>query len=516
MHAAVASGNLRCAEVLLELRAEADAQDSQGETPLHYAALTGQADCARLLLLSRADPDRESFEAEAAAELAEQNAAYFLAVSTDEVLEVLRRGREQLAGFSTPVDASEDSRMETLRLQRREEARLWRERWAQFSEDEVRVERVMAKLMLVRAQSDGAATAVPQPVVVSSAPPADSILPVVAVYASSPGTPTAVHSVPARPRRPQKTDRSAQDTADGSPQGRDSGDIFAGHTASLSSIGLSTSGSIGSDGEDDEGSSAAEEDRMLDGVSAHDLRCLIADSGLQFFIATRCLLDACAVSARALPEFEALKRAVLADASGHIVESLKLLNEALQRLQDCIARFQALPSAKTSEIVVFSQDLGSAARALLQAAVLDRLTARRLAAHEPLLARVEEAHPGPAEQHRAQSRLFGQGSHRRLRWAAGLAVLEDGAGTGDAVQLGISAALVLGAVLPRALLAHGEAVEGASHRLQALARQLIEVGAGRPPGVVLAAVARGCQAHTRHLAAAREAWLAGARARGAA
>ena len=39
-----------------------DAEDADGETPLHYAALAGQIDAVRALLRHRADPSIESAE----------------------------------------------------------------------------------------------------------------------------------------------------------------------------------------------------------------------------------------------------------------------------------------------------------------------------------------------------------------------------------------------------------------------------------------------------------------------
>merc|ERR1711933_392102 len=75
---------------LLSLKGDPNAQDIDGETPLHYAAIAGCADAARLLLKYGADLEVANWNAEVPLDLAELNLAYFLGVDTAAVQEVLR------------------------------------------------------------------------------------------------------------------------------------------------------------------------------------------------------------------------------------------------------------------------------------------------------------------------------------------------------------------------------------------------------------------------------------------
>merc|ERR1712086_342172 len=88
IHVAASSGHSAVLQMLLEAKANPNAQDLVGETPLHYCAVAGQATTAEVLLQAGADPTIESFFSETAMEVAQQELAYWL-VDTAEVQSVL-------------------------------------------------------------------------------------------------------------------------------------------------------------------------------------------------------------------------------------------------------------------------------------------------------------------------------------------------------------------------------------------------------------------------------------------
>lgn len=99
---AAAQGHQRCMEVLIRLNADVNRQDAQGETPLHYAALAGQAASAQLLIRCSARADIPSIFEELPSDVARQNAAFFLGVDTQGVLDLLLKEESlsrRLAGY---------------------------------------------------------------------------------------------------------------------------------------------------------------------------------------------------------------------------------------------------------------------------------------------------------------------------------------------------------------------------------------------------------------------------------
>jgi len=76
-------------ELLLQNHAHPNAEDSDGETPLHYACMTGQVETVRVLLRYGGNPHQESFFMETPVNVAELNAAACLEVDTAEVRKLL-------------------------------------------------------------------------------------------------------------------------------------------------------------------------------------------------------------------------------------------------------------------------------------------------------------------------------------------------------------------------------------------------------------------------------------------
>lgn len=89
LHVAASTGSLLAVCTLLELKADADAEDTMKETPLHYAAMAGCTPALRMLLSAKADPTRESAFRETPLHVAEQNPAAFLGVDTTEARQLL-------------------------------------------------------------------------------------------------------------------------------------------------------------------------------------------------------------------------------------------------------------------------------------------------------------------------------------------------------------------------------------------------------------------------------------------
>ena len=88
IHVAASSGHSAVLQMLLDAKANPNAQDLAGETPLHYCAIAGQATTAEMLLKNGADPTIESFFSETAMDVAQQELAYWL-VDTAGVQSVL-------------------------------------------------------------------------------------------------------------------------------------------------------------------------------------------------------------------------------------------------------------------------------------------------------------------------------------------------------------------------------------------------------------------------------------------
>eukprot|EP00404_Azadinium_spinosum_P060963 CAMPEP_0180698238 /NCGR_PEP_ID=MMETSP1038_2-20121128/3919_1 /TAXON_ID=632150 /ORGANISM="Azadinium spinosum, Strain 3D9" /LENGTH=797 /DNA_ID=CAMNT_0022729797 /DNA_START=45 /DNA_END=2439 /DNA_ORIENTATION=+ len=84
-------------EMLLEMRADPDVEDTVGERPLHYAVLAGRRDSAMLLLKAGADPWAESSFGETASDVACNSPTAFLGINvapvTAALQETIRRER---------------------------------------------------------------------------------------------------------------------------------------------------------------------------------------------------------------------------------------------------------------------------------------------------------------------------------------------------------------------------------------------------------------------------------------
>ena len=77
LHVTAATGELQALLVLLEVRADPDAEDSFRETPFLYAALSSKADIVRALLSAGASHSAASSLGQTPLDVARTNAAVF-------------------------------------------------------------------------------------------------------------------------------------------------------------------------------------------------------------------------------------------------------------------------------------------------------------------------------------------------------------------------------------------------------------------------------------------------------
>ena len=99
-HYAAAAGQTRALQVLLDNKADPNAEDHIRETPLHHAAFAGNVEAAALLLRYGAWPRVESMYLETPLDVAKENPAAFLGVDTQHVVGLLE-------AYSTALEVME-------------------------------------------------------------------------------------------------------------------------------------------------------------------------------------------------------------------------------------------------------------------------------------------------------------------------------------------------------------------------------------------------------------------------